>query len=96
MSFGKNMKGIRVFIEKNLRLTAVMGEVYTGSKTDVFEGILTPPPNRISYTNMVANEGGITMIAKQRLEMKFRSEVPNNLMGAYLDMQFAEQLVPGK
>jgi len=90
------MKGIRVFIENNPRLTAVMGEVYTGSKTDVFERILTPPPNRISYTNMMANKGGMTIMPKQLLETELWPDVPNNPMDGYFDMQIAEQLVPGK
>jgi len=87
------------FIENNPHLAAIIGEVYTGSKADIFEKVLTSPPERISYTNMVANEDDMNMMAEYLVKMKLWPAVPNNLVGGYFDMHFAEQaeqLVRGK
>jgi len=87
------------FIEGNPRLASIMGEAYTGSKADIFEKVLTSPPDRISYTNMVANKADMNMMAEQLVEMKLWPAVPHNLVGGYFNMHFveqAEQLVRGE
>jgi len=52
------------FIENNPRVAAVMGEAYTRAKADIFEKVLTSPPDQISYTNMVANKDDMNMMAE--------------------------------
>jgi len=87
------------FIEKNPRLAAIMGEAYTGSKADIFEKVLTSPPERISYSNMVVNKGDMDMMAEKMVAMKLWPAVPKNIKAGYFDMRFAEQaqqLVGGK
>lgn len=87
------------FIENNPHEAAVMGEDYTGSAADVFEKVLTTPPDWITYTNMVANENDMTSMAKKLVEMKLWPKVPDNISSGYFDMSFAkkaEQTVRGK
>jgi len=79
------------FIEKNPRLAAIMGEDYTGSKAEVFEKVLTTPPDWISYTNMVANKEDMNLMASKLVEMGLWPTVPEDLVGSYFDMRFAKQ-----
>ena len=77
------------FIENNPHESAIMGEDYTGSAATVFEQVLTTPPNWIIYTNMVANENDMTLMAEKLVDMKLWPEVPENLVNRYFDMRFA-------
>ncbi len=77
------------YIEKNPREAAIMGEDYTGSEASVFEKVLTTPPNWISYTNMVASEDDIKMMATKLVEMNLWEKIPANLLSEYFDMSFA-------
>ncbi|RDH82812.1 MAG: hypothetical protein DIZ80_11095 [endosymbiont of Galathealinum brachiosum] len=77
------------FIENNAHEAAVMGEDYTGAQAEVFEKVLTTPPDWITYTNMVANENDIKSMAEKLVEMKLWSEVPEKLINDYFDMSFA-------
>jgi NitT/TauT family transport system substrate-binding protein len=78
------------FIENNPHEAAVMGEDYTGSTADVFEQVLTTPPDWISYTNMVANETDITTMAEKLVDMKLWPKVPENIISGYFDMSFVK------
>ena len=66
------------FIENNPHDAAIMGEDYTGSAAPVFEQVLTTPPDWITYTNMVANENDMTLMAEKLVDMKLWSKVPEN------------------
>lgn len=78
------------FIEKNPHEAAVMGEDYTGALAEVFEKVLTTPPDWISYTNMVANENDITSMAQKLVDMKLWPKVPDNISKDYFDMRFVQ------
>jgi len=79
------------YIENNPHEAAVMGEDYTGSSAEVFEKVLTTPPDWISYTNMVANENDMNSMAEKLVEMKLWVKVPENLVNGYFDMQFVKK-----
>ena len=76
------------FIENNPHEAAVMGEDYTGAQAEVFEKVLTTPPDWITYTNMVANKKDMTSMAEKLVEMELWKNVPDNLVGGYFDMRF--------
>lgn len=78
------------FIENNAHEAAVMGEDYTGAQAKIFEKVLTKPADWISYTNMVANENDIRIMAEKLVEMKLWHEVPENIMTGYFDMRFVK------
>ena len=87
------------FIENNPREAAVMGEDYTGSSADVFEKVLTTPPNWITYTNMIASKSDMVAMSEKLVDMGLWSNVPTNLVGGYFDMRFvksAEKTMRGK
>jgi len=87
------------FIENNPHEAALMGEDYTGSAAQVFEQVLTTPPNWITYTNMVATENDMRLMAEKLVDMNLWPEVPENLINHYFDMRFAiaaEQSIRGK
>ena len=87
------------FIENNPHTAAVMGEDYTGAEAEVFEKVLTTPPDWITYTNMIASEKDMTSMAEKLVEMNLWSKVPDNLSTNYFDMHFvkkAEQMVRPK
>jgi len=77
------------FIEKNPHEAAVMGEDYTGALANVFEKVLTTPPDWITYTNMVADENDMSSMAEKLVNMKLWPKVPENLIKDYFDMGFA-------
>ncbi|MBE9515698.1 MAG: ABC transporter substrate-binding protein [Proteobacteria bacterium] len=86
------------FIENNPHEAAIMGEDYTGSAAAVFEKVLTTPPNRISYANMVASKNDMMAMAKKLVEMKLWPNAPDNIASDYFDMRFtkkAEQTIRG-
>lgn len=76
------------FIENNPHEAAVMGEDYTGAQAEVFEKVLTTPPDWITYTNMVANANDMTSMAVKLVEMKLWPSVPDDIINGYFDMQF--------
>ncbi|MCP3985618.1 MAG: ABC transporter substrate-binding protein [bacterium] len=84
------VRGAR-FIEENPREASAMGEDYTGSSAELFETVLTTPPDRITYTNTVAEEADMVAMAKRLVEMKLWSTVPDDLVGGYFDMRFAKE-----
>ncbi|MCK4742832.1 MAG: ABC transporter substrate-binding protein [Sulfuriflexus sp.] len=79
------------YIENNPHEAAVMGEDYTGAQAEVFEKVLTTPPDWITYTNMVANEKDMTSMAKKLVEMKLWPKIPNDIVSGYFDMRFAKK-----
>jgi len=86
------------FIENNPHQAAVMGEDYTGAPAHVFEKVLTTPPDWISYSNMLVEQGDMTTMAEKMVDMGLWSKVPVNLESTYFDMRFvkkAEQTMRG-
>ena len=79
------------FIEKNPHEAAVMGEDYTGAQADVFEKVLTTPPDWITYTNMVAHEDDMRSMAEKLVEMKLWPKVPDDIINGYFDMRFVKK-----
>ena len=79
------------FIENNPHQAAVMGEDYTGSAADVFEKVLTTPPDWITYTNMIVHEADMLAMAENLVEMKLWNEIPKNLTEDYFDMHFVKK-----
>jgi len=77
------------FIENNPHEAAIMGEDYTGAQAEVFEKVLTTPPDWITYTNMVANKKDMTSMAEKLVDMKLWPEVPSDIVDGYFDMRFA-------
>lgn len=87
------------FIENNPHDAAVMGEDYTGAQANAFEQVLTTPPDWITYTNMIANENDIQLMAEKLVEMKLWAKIPEDINNGYFDMRFvklAEQTVRPK
>jgi NitT/TauT family transport system substrate-binding protein len=79
------------FIEKNPHEAAIMGEDYTGAEAKVFETVLTTPPDRITYTNMIANENDMNSMAEKLVDMKLWPKVPDNITEGYFDMRFVKK-----
>jgi len=87
------------FIENNPHDAAVMGEDYTGAQANAFDQVLTTPPDWITYTNMIANENDIQLMAEKLVEMKLWAKIPDDINNNYFDMRFvkiAEQTVRPK
>ena len=76
------------FIENNPHQAAIMGEDYTGSPAEVFEKVLTTPPDWITYTNMIVSETDMQEMAQNLVEMKLWEKVPERLTTHYFDMRF--------
>jgi len=87
------------FIENNPHDAAVMGEDYTGALANDFEQVLTTPSDWITYTNMIANNNDIQLMAEKLVAMKIWPKIPDNLTDNYFDMRFAkiaEQIIRPK
>ena len=78
------------FIENNPHQAAIMGEDYTGSKHEIFEKVLTSPPNWITYDDMVANENDIITMSEYLVKMKLWNEIPKDINTNYFDMSFVK------
>ena len=75
------------FIEKNPKQAAVMGVDYTGSAAEVFEKVLTTPPDWIDYSDMMPTDRDMKAMAEKLVEMKLWSEVPKNIE-QYINTEF--------
>ncbi len=79
------------YIEQHPHEAAVMGEDYTGSAAEVFEKVLTTPPDWITYTNMVAKDTDMITMAEKLVDMRLWSRVPENITSNYFDMSFVKK-----
>ena len=75
------------FIEENPKQAAEMGVDYTGSAAEVFEKVLTTPPDWIDYSDMVPTSSDMKLMAEKLVAMKLWAEVPKNIE-QYTDISF--------
>ncbi len=75
------------FIEAHPHEAAVMGEDYTGSRAAVFEQVLTNPPDRIDYSDMIPSDERVRAMADVMVEMGLWKDIPENLHD-YTDLRF--------
>lgn len=66
------------FIESNPHKAAIMGEDYTGSKAEIFEQVLTVPPDWIDYNNMTPTIDDIKRMSIYMLRMGLWKDMPND------------------
>ncbi len=78
------------YIESHPHEAAVMGVNYTGSAAEVFEKVLTDPPDWIDYSDMVPTQKDISSMAEKMVNMKLWKKVPDDL-GRYIDLRFVEK-----
>jgi len=78
------------YIENNPHEAAIMGEDYTGSSAEVFEKVLTSPPDWISYTDMTPSPKYIDSMAEVMVEMGLWKDMPNDLKN-YTDLTFIKR-----
>ncbi len=77
------------FIEEHPHEAAKMGEDYTGAKADVFEQVLSDPPDWIRYDDMVPTATDLRDMAEKLVEMGLWDEVPADL-ARYADLRFVQ------
>lgn len=75
------------FIEANPRRAAQLGQEYTGSRSAVFEQVLTSPPNWIEFGDMTPTAQDIEGIATRLVAMDLWQEVPADL-DRFIDLRF--------
>lgn len=78
------------FIEANPRRAAQLGQEYTGSRSEVFEQVLTSPPNWIEFGDMTPTMADIEGIATRLVAMDLWREVPADL-DSFIDLRFVER-----
>jgi NitT/TauT family transport system substrate-binding protein len=69
-----------------------MGEDYTGSSADVFEKVLTSPPEWIDYSDMVPTINDIKAMSANMVTMNLWKDIPPDL-GIFIDPGFVKQAV---
>lgn len=79
------------FIEENPRRAAVMGEDYTGSVAEVFENVLTDPPDWIDYSDMVPTTEDLKRMSAILVEMKLWDDMPAD-MSIFTDLRFVKKM----
>ncbi len=80
------------FIESNPHEAAIMGEDYTGSSAEVFEQVLTSPPDWIDYSDMVPALDDIREMSANMVKMKLWKDMPSD-MGIFINPVFVKQAV---
>ncbi len=80
------------YIEANPHEAAIMGEDYTGSSAEVFEQVLTSPPEWIDYSDMVPAIDDIKVMSANMVKMKLWKEIPPDI-GIFINPVFAKQAV---
>lgn len=75
------------FIESNPKISAAMGEDYTGSAASVFEKVLTTPPDWIDYSDMMMTEKDLQQMSEKMVEMRLWDTLPVD-MTVYYDNRF--------
>lgn len=78
------------FIEANPHEAAIMGEEYTGSSADVFEQVLTLPPEWIDYSDMIPTVNDIKDMASNLVTIGLWNEIPQDL-DIFIDHGFVKQ-----
>ncbi len=78
------------FIEANPHEAAIMGEDYTGSSADVFEQVLTSPPEWIDYSDMVPTINDIKAMSANLVTMNLWKDMPPD-PGIFIDPGFVKQ-----
>ena len=78
------------FIESNPHEAAIMGEDYTGSSADVFEQVLTSPPEWIDYSDMIPTINDIKAMSSNMVTMNLWNNIPTDL-GIFIDPGFVKQ-----
>ena len=78
------------FIEANPHEAAIMGEDYTGSSADVFEQVLTSPPEWIDYNDMVPTINDIKAMSANLVTMDLWKDMPPD-PGIFIDPGFVKQ-----
>ena len=72
-----------------------MGEDYTGSRAQVFEQVLTDPPNLIDYSDIVPSAKDLEEMAAVMVEMGLWKDVPKDLT-LFTDLSFVKQAIGSK
>ena len=75
------------FIEVHPKQAALLGEDYTGSSAQVFEQVLTTPPDWIDFSDMRPTFARVKEMAQVMVEMGLWDSMPPNL-AAMLDLRF--------
>lgn len=78
------------FIEANPREAAVIGEDYTGSSAEVFEQVLTTPPDWIDFSDMVPATKDIEAMSANLVEMGLWKEMPGD-PEIFTDLRFVKR-----
>jgi NitT/TauT family transport system substrate-binding protein len=78
------------FIEANPHEAAIMGEDYTGSSAEVFEQVLTSPPEWIDFSDMVPTINDIKAMSANMVKMKLWKDIPPD-PGIFIDPGFVKQ-----
>ncbi len=80
------------YIEANPHEAAIMGEDYTGSTASVFEKVLTTPPDRIDYSDMLPAIDEIRAMSQELVAMGLWKESPEDL-ASFIDTRFVDKAV---
>jgi len=75
------------FIEANPHEAAMMSEDYTGASADIFETVLTDPPDWIDYSDMIPSDERMRAMADVMVEMGLWKSMPTDL-ASYTDQRF--------
>jgi len=81
------LKKSGTFIEQHPHQAAIIGEDYTGASAEVFEKVLTTPPDWIDFHNMIPSDQHILSMAKYMVEMGLWKDIPKDLK-QYTDQRF--------
>ena len=82
------------FIEDNPHEAAIMGEDYTGSSADVFEQVLTSPPEWIDFSDMIPTINDIKAMSANMVTMDLWKDIPPD-PGIFFDPGFAKKAMTG-
>ena len=80
------------FIEANPHEAAIMGESYTGSTADVFEQVLTSPPEWIDYSDMLPTINDIIAMSSNMVRMNLWNDIPSD-PSVFIDPGFAQKAI---
>lgn len=86
-AFISALKKSGTFIEQHPHQAAIIGEDYTGASAEVFEKVLTTPPDWIDFHNMIPSDQYILSMAKYMVEMGLWKDIPKDLK-QYTDQRF--------
>jgi len=78
------------FIEANPHEAAMMSEDYTAASADIFETVLTDPPDWIDYSDMIPSDEQMHAMAAVMVGMGLWKTIPKDL-ASYTDQRFILQ-----